>query len=65
MHPLMRYRGEPVEVRDRNGRVYRGVIDEDPPPGGMFLRTSFGRRRFIPFFAIAFVFSFRRRRRIF
>jgi hypothetical protein len=64
MHPLMRYRGEPVEIRDRDGRVYRGVIDWDPPPGGMFLRTSFG-RRFIPFVAIVFVFSFRRRRRIF
>ncbi|GIN84182.1 hypothetical protein J6TS2_05680 [Heyndrickxia sporothermodurans] len=64
MHPLMRYRGEPVEIRMRDGRMYRGVIDGDPPPGGIFLRSPF-RRRFIPFFAIAFVFSLRFRRRIF
>ncbi|EKN70480.1 hypothetical protein BAZO_01002 [Schinkia azotoformans LMG 9581] len=64
MHPLMRYRGEPVEVRTCDGRTYRGMIDWDPPPGGIFLRSGF-RRRFIPFFAIVFVFSFRFRRRIF
>ncbi|MEH7379156.1 hypothetical protein V7138_01540 [Bacillus sp. JJ1533] len=64
MHPLMRFRGEPVEVRTRDGRTYRGTIDGDPPRGGFFLRSSFG-RRFIPFFAVVFVFSFRFRRRIF
>ncbi len=64
MHPLMRYRGEHVEVRDKHGRCYRGVIDGDPPPGGIFLISPFS-RVFIPFFAIVFVFSFRLRRRIF
>lgn len=64
MNRFMRYQGEPVEVRMRDGRVYRGVIDRDPPPGGFFLRSTFG-RRFVPFAAVVFVFSFRFRRRIF
>ncbi|MBS4194652.1 hypothetical protein [Lederbergia citri] len=64
MHPLMRYRGEHVEVRDHHGRVHRGIIDGDPSTGGIFLISPFN-RVFIPFFAIAFVFSFRLRRRIF
>jgi hypothetical protein len=63
---VRRYQGEPVEIMGRDGRIYRGVIDGDPPPGGMFLRTGFGRRRFIPFFLIAALFLLRfRRRRIF
>jgi hypothetical protein len=62
---VRRYQGEPVEVIDRYGRVHRGVIDGDPPPGGMFLRTGFG-RRFIPFFLIASLFLLRfGRRRVF
>jgi len=62
---IRRYQGEPVEIMDRYGRVHRGVIDGDPPRGGMFLRTGFG-RRFIPFFLIAAIFLSRfRRRRIF
>ncbi|MES1043722.1 hypothetical protein [Heyndrickxia oleronia] len=64
MNPMMRYRGEPVEVRMRDGRVYRGVIGGDPPPGGFFLISGF-RRRFVPFASVIFVFSFRFRRRIF
>lgn len=64
MNPMMRYRGEPVEVRMRDGRVFRGVIEGDPPPGGFFLRSGFS-RFFIPFAAVFFVFSFRFRRRIF
>ncbi|MFC3882366.1 hypothetical protein ACFOU2_02015 [Bacillus songklensis] len=64
-HLVRRYQGEPVEVMDHYGRVYRGIIDGDPPPGGMMLRTRFG-RRFIPFFLIAALFLLRfRRRRIF
>jgi hypothetical protein len=62
---VRRYQGEPVEVIDRNGRVYRGVIDGVNPQSGMFLRTGFG-RRFIPFFLIAAIFLLRfRRRRVF
>lgn len=64
MNSMMRYRGEPVEVRMRDGRVYRGVIGGDPPPGGFFLISGF-QRRFLPFVAVVFVFSFRLRRRIF
>ncbi|KQL54542.1 hypothetical protein AN964_14260 [Heyndrickxia shackletonii] len=64
MNPMMRFRGEPVEVRMRDGRTFRGMMDGDPPPGGFFIRDGF-RRRFFSFFAVAFVFSFRRGRRIF
>lgn len=60
-HLVRRYQGEPVEVMDRYGRVHRGVIDGDPPPGGMVIRTGFG-RRFIPFFLIAAIFLARFRR---
>jgi hypothetical protein len=59
---VMNYYGEPVEVIDRNGRVYRGVIDGVNQQRGMFLRTGF-RRRFIPFFLIAALFLLRFRRR--
>jgi small nuclear ribonucleoprotein (snRNP)-like protein len=61
---VMKYRGQAVEVKDRNGRVYRGVIDGVNQQRGMFLRTGF-RRRFIPFFLIAAIFLSRGRRRIF
>jgi hypothetical protein len=62
----MNYRGQPVEVIDRNGRVYRGVIDGVNQTRGMFLRSGFFGRRFIPFFFIAAIFLLRgRRRRIF
>jgi hypothetical protein len=64
MNPMMRYRGEPVEVRMRDGRIHRGVIGGYPPSGGFFLISGFG-RRFVPFVAVGFVFSFRFRRRIF
>lgn len=64
MNRMMRFRGEPVMVRMRDGRVFRGVIGGDPPPGGFFLVSGFG-RRFVPFAAVIFVFSFRFRRRIF
>jgi hypothetical protein len=61
---LMRFRGQPIEVRDRRGIVHRGIMDGfDPPRRGMFIRDRFGRRRFIPFFLIFAIFS--RRRRIF
>ncbi|WP_044747759.1 hypothetical protein [Bacillus alveayuensis] len=61
---VMKYRGQAVEVIDRDGRVYRGVIDGVNQQRGMFLRTGF-RRRFIPFFLIAAIFLLRGRRRIF
>ena len=62
---IRRYQGEPVEIMDRCGRIHRGVIDSDPPRGGMFLRNGFG-RRFIPFFLITAIFLSRfGRRRIF
>mgnify|MGYP001770252953 CR=1 FL=1 len=64
MNNLMRYRGEPVEVRDRYGRVHRGIIDGMDPSRAMIIRTPFGRRR-IPFFLILAIFAIRRRRRIF
>ena len=53
MNSMMRYCGEPVEVRTRNGSVYGGVMDGDPPPGGFFIRNGF-RRIFFPFFAVVF-----------
>lgn len=67
MHPLARYQGEAVEVRDRQGRVHYGEIEWiDPRRGGMFLRNRFSRRRFfIPFFLLASIFLLRNRRRIF
>jgi hypothetical protein len=66
MHPLVRYQGQAVEVRDRHGRVHRGVLEGmDPQRGGMFLRSSFFGRRFIPFFLIATIFLLSSRRRIF
>jgi small nuclear ribonucleoprotein (snRNP)-like protein len=61
---VMKYRGQAVEVIDRDGRVYRGVIDGVNQQRGMFLRTGF-RRRSIPFFLIAAIFLLRGRRRIF
>jgi hypothetical protein len=61
---VMKYQGQAVEVMDRDGRVYRGVIDGVNQQRGMFLRTGF-RRRFIPFFLIAAIFLLRGRRRIF
>lgn len=64
MQGLMRYRGQAVEVIDKNGRVYRGVIDGVNQQRGMFLRSGF-RRIFIPFFLIAAIFLLRGRRRIF
>ena len=61
---LMRFRGQPIEIRDRYGRMHRGIMDGfDPPRRGVFIRDGFRRRRFIPFFLIAAIFS--RRRRIF
>ena len=65
MNSLMRFRGQPIEIRDRNGRMHRGIMDGfDPPRRGIFIRDEFRRRRrFIPFFLIAAIFS--RRRRIF
>lgn len=63
---MRRYQGQAVEVRGRDGRVYRGVIDGGDPPRGMFIRDRFRRRRrFIPFFLIAAIFLSRSRRRIF
>jgi hypothetical protein len=64
MNNLMRYRGEPVVVRDRYGSVHRGIIDGVDPPQAVIIRTPFGRRR-IPFFLILAIFAIRRRRRIF
>ena len=61
----MRFRGQPIEIRDRHGRMHRGIMDGiDPPRRGVFIRDEFRRRRrFIPFFLIAAIFA--RRRRIF
>ena len=64
MNSLMRFRGQPIEIRDHYGRMHRGIMDGfDPPRRGVFIRDRFRRRRFIPFFLIAAIFS--RRRRIF
>ncbi|WP_026568304.1 hypothetical protein [Bacillus sp. UNC41MFS5] len=64
MNSLMRFMGQPIEVRDHFGRVHRGFMDGfDPPRRGVFIRDGFRRRRFIPFFLIFAIFS--RRRRIF
>ena len=53
----MRFRGQPIEIRDTRGRVHRGIMDGFDPPGrGVFIRDGFRRRRFIPFFLI-FLFS--------
>ena len=61
---LMRFMGQPIEIRDRFGRMHRGIMDGfDPPRRGVFIRDRFRRRRFIPFFLIFAIFS--RRRRIF
>ncbi|WP_017729219.1 hypothetical protein [Halalkalibacterium ligniniphilum] len=66
MHNLiMQHYGHEVEVRDHDGRVYRGSIDGVNQTRGMFIRDRFFRRIFIPFFLIASIFSFRFRRRIF
>jgi hypothetical protein len=61
MPELMRHMGREVIVRDRDGREHRGIMEAVDPPRGVFIRTGF-RRRFFPFFFIAAVFSFRRRR---
>jgi hypothetical protein len=47
------YQGQMVEVRDRDGRIYRGIVDGVNQRRGMFLRTSPFRRIFIPFFLIS------------
>ncbi|PGY12645.1 hypothetical protein [Bacillus sp. AFS031507] len=61
---LMRFRGQPIEIRDHFGRVHRGIMDGfDGRRRGVFIRDGFRRRRFIPFFVIFAIFS--RRRRIF
>lgn len=65
MHHLVRYQGQAVEVRDRHGRIDRGVIEGVDPARGIFVRTSFFNRRFIPFFLIATIFLLSTRRRIF
>ena len=46
MNSLMRFRGQPIEIRDRNGRMHRGIMDGfDPPRRGIFIRDEFRRRR--------------------
>jgi hypothetical protein len=61
---LMRFRGQPIEIRDRFGRMHRGTMDGfDPRRRGVFIRDGFRRRRFIPSFLIFAIFF--RRRRIF
>ncbi|TMW71150.1 hypothetical protein FGB90_14395 [Alteribacter natronophilus] len=59
----MAYQGDLVEVRDRNGQVFRGIADGVNQRRGMFLRTSPLRRIFIPFFLITSIFLLSRRRR--
>lgn len=61
-HLAWAYQGQLVEVRDRDGRVYRGIIDGVNQRRGMFLRTSPFRRIFIPFFLIASLLLLRPRR---
>ena len=64
MNRLMRHMGQEVIIHGRDGRMHRGIMDGfDPPRRGVFFRDEFRRRRFIPFFLIAAIFS--RRRRIF
>ena len=56
-NPLMRFHGQPIEVRDHFGRVHRGIMDGfDPRRRGVFIRDRFRRRSFIPFFLIASLF---------
>jgi len=48
---LMRFRGQPIEIRDTRGRFHRGIMDGfDPRRRGVFIRDGFRRRRFIPSF---------------
>ena len=42
MNSLMRFRGQPIEIRDRYGRMHRGIMDGfDPPRRGVFIRDRF------------------------
>ena len=62
MNSFMRFMVKPIEIRDRDGRMHRGIMDGfDPPRRGVFFRDGFRRRRFIPFFLIAAIFARRRR----
>ena len=37
----MRFRGQPIEIRDRYGRIHRGIMDGfDPPRRGVFIRDD-------------------------
>ena len=63
MNRLMRHMGQEVIIHGRDGRMHRGIMDGfDPPRRGVFFRDEFRRRRFIPFFLIAAIFSLGRRR---
>jgi ferredoxin-fold anticodon binding domain-containing protein len=64
MHPLVRHRGQAVEVRDIHGRVHRGVLAGVDPARGIFISSGFA-RFFIPFFLIATIFLLSTRLRIF
>jgi hypothetical protein len=53
----MRFRGQPIEIRDTRGGFHRGIMDGfDPRRRGVFIRDRFRRRSFIPFFLIASLF---------
>ena len=38
----MRFRGQPIEIRDTRGRFHRGIMDGfDPRRRGVFIRDGF------------------------
>ena len=50
MNSLMRFRGQPIEIRDRNGRMHRGIMDGfDPPRRGVFIRDGFKKKKIYSF----------------
>ncbi|MFT4414206.1 hypothetical protein ACLM5H_10140 [Fredinandcohnia humi] len=50
-HKAYRYYGKPVEIRDRYGRIYRGVITRVNRQG-VYVRGEGGGGFFFPFFTI-------------
>ena len=36
INSLMRFRGQPIEIRDRNGRMHRGIMDGFSKKGSIY-----------------------------
>ena len=50
MNSLMRFRGQPIEIRDHYGRMHRGIMDGfDPPRRGVFIRDQFKKKKIYSF----------------